>query len=110
MSQVKFLPLYVIDAAALAHNQSNPLRVVEHLVDCITDPKWRRERLCRQCDSWVTDDGLDKFPRRPGADNPTESCNGCWYSYLDTRRELEREQAILTGRRRKRKNRRRREK
>lgn len=86
----RFRPLYVIQHSSL-QDHPNPLGVVEHLVDCISDPRWRRDPLCHGCESWTAARGLADYPHRPGAwDTAHESCSGCWYTYLIDVRRLER--------------------
>lgn len=87
----RYRPIYVIQHSSL-QDHPNPLAVIEHLVDKITDPRWRRDALCHGCESWsAKGDGLSKYPHRPGAwDTAHVSCSGCWYSYLIDVRRLER--------------------
>lgn len=97
-AEARYKPLYVIDHAAL-QSHPNPIGVVEHLVDCIVQKKWRREPLCRACNRWEHGDGLSAYPHRPGAWMTSHvSCNGCWYSYLDDVRQLERAAKRRSGR------------
>lgn len=76
-------PTYALDHEAIAYRYSDPLGVVEIVVDATARPGWNRDSLCFNCEHWNPKKGLLKFPSRPGADDPTTSCNGCLFSYLD---------------------------
>lgn len=59
----------------------NPLDAVVYLADLEKEREnWNREALCGRCHNWK----LDR-PWRPGAENPSESCHGCLFSYLEER-------------------------
>lgn len=76
-------PTYALDHEAISYRYSDPLSVVEVIVDATARPGWNRDSLCWQCENWNPRKGLLNFPGRPGADDPTTSCNGCLFSHLD---------------------------
>jgi len=80
-------PRYVVDYESIAHGHSDPLLVIEELVDRVGDrPDFWRGPYCRGCEHW---DGKDR-PARPFADNPlgpAGGCAGCVLSHLDVNPE-----------------------
>lgn len=60
----------------------DPLAAVISLVDKTKRPNFRRESYCFGCTAWKGGDKLERL-RRPVANDPVVSCNGCYLGYLD---------------------------
>ena len=73
---------YRIDYEALSREPS-ALDIVVFLVDAMARPGFNLWKTCHACTAWKAKDGLDALPRRPGAHDCTQSCNGCWFALLD---------------------------
>lgn len=86
---------YVIDAEAVART-ADPLGLTLNLVAAITTPGWSQELECQGCLDW--DSGRRKKRPRPPvvykSADPTASCHGCAWSFLDRQDLLEAEERL----------------
>lgn len=74
-------PRYVVDYESVART-SNPLEVIELLVDRTAAPNFWRDSWCIRCEHWASEKGEER-PVRPYAPNPLDGCAGCVLSHLD---------------------------
>lgn len=88
-------PRYEINSESLSR-LTNPLEVLLDLVAAINDPRWSQERACRNCLDW--DAGRRKVRPSPPTvfrlADPTVSCHGCLWSYLDPTSLLQAEERL----------------